>query len=42
MTEKLSIVVVGLGGVGSILIERLGRFLNYCDYEANMLLVDGD
>jgi molybdopterin/thiamine biosynthesis adenylyltransferase len=40
--NKLSIVVVGLGGVGSILIERLGRFLNYGEYEANMLLVDGD
>ena len=40
---KLNITVIGLGGVGSILIERLGRFLNYSnDYDAELLLVDGD
>jgi molybdopterin/thiamine biosynthesis adenylyltransferase len=41
--NKLGIVVVGLGGVGSILIERLCRFLNYSnDLSADILLVDGD
>ena len=40
---KLSITVIGLGGVGTILIERLCRFLNYSsDYDAELLLVDGD
>lgn len=38
----INIVVVGLGGVGSILIERLARFLNYGNYTAKLLLVDGD
>lgn len=41
--SNLDIVIVGLGGVGSILIERLCRFLNYStDLSANILLVDGD
>jgi molybdopterin/thiamine biosynthesis adenylyltransferase len=40
---KLDITVIGLGGVGSILIERLCRFLNFSrDVEAEILLVDGD
>lgn len=38
-----NIVVVGLGGVGSILIERLCRYLNYSgETDITMLLVDGD
>jgi molybdopterin/thiamine biosynthesis adenylyltransferase len=37
------IVVVGLGGVGSILIERLCRFLNFSnEAPPHILLVDGD
>jgi len=37
------IVVIGLGGVGSILIERLARFLNYSrDISCKILLLDGD
>ena len=41
--RKVYIVVIGLGGVGSILIERMGRFLNYNrDMETHLLLVDGD
>jgi molybdopterin/thiamine biosynthesis adenylyltransferase len=41
--NKMGIVVIGLGGVGSILIERLCRFLNYSnDLSADILLVDGD
>lgn len=41
--ENLRIVVIGLGGVGSILIERMCRFLNYShDLNAKILLVDGD
>ena len=40
---NLNITVIGLGGVGTILIERLCRFLNYsADYDAELLLVDGD
>ena len=40
---KMNITVIGLGGVGSILIERLCRFLNYSrEYDAELLLVDGD
>ena len=38
-----NIVVIGLGGIGSILIERLCRFLNYSnDLKASIILVDGD
>jgi len=41
--EKLDIVIVGLGGVGSILSERICRFLNYTgNFETKILLVDGD
>jgi molybdopterin/thiamine biosynthesis adenylyltransferase len=40
---KVSIKIVGLGGVGSILAERLCRFLNYSqDHEASIILIDGD
>jgi len=39
----MHISVIGLGGVGSILIERLGRFINYSrDLNPSILLVDGD
>lgn len=41
--NKIKIVIIGLGGVGSILSERLCRFLNFSgDMEAEILLVDGD
>ncbi len=41
--NELKIVIVGLGGVGSILSERLCRFLNYSRAsQINILLVDGD
>jgi molybdopterin/thiamine biosynthesis adenylyltransferase len=40
---SLDINIIGLGGVGSILIERLCRFLNFSnDFPANILLIDGD
>jgi len=40
---NMDITVIGLGGVGSILIERLCRFLNFSnDYDVEILLVDGD
>ena len=40
---RLPITIIGLGGVGSILAERLCRFLNYSrDLTADILLVDGD
>jgi len=39
----MNIKIVGLGGVGSILVERLCRFLNYAsDVDAIMTLADGD
>jgi len=39
----MNIVIIGLGGVGSILSERLSRFLNYSrDERSRILLVDGD
>ena len=40
----MRICVIGLGGVGSILIERLCRFLNYSGSDLNpeIVLVDGD
>jgi molybdopterin/thiamine biosynthesis adenylyltransferase len=41
--DRLGIVIIGLGGVGSILSERLCRFLNFSkDLTADILLVDGD
>jgi molybdopterin/thiamine biosynthesis adenylyltransferase len=40
---KVNIVVIGLGGIGSILIERLCRFINYSrDLTADVILADGD
>lgn len=43
MKEQLNIIIIGLGGVGTILSERLCRFINFCqDYNANIKLVDGD
>ena len=40
---NLNITIIGLGGVGSILVERLCRFINYSsDLIADILLVDGD
>ena len=39
----MNIKIVGLGGVGSILSERLCRFLNYgAEIPADITLVDGD
>jgi molybdopterin/thiamine biosynthesis adenylyltransferase len=39
----MNIKIIGLGGVGSILAERLCRFVNYTrDLNANITLVDGD
>ena len=43
MSKEMKIVVIGLGGVGSILCERLARFLNYsAELNAELYLVDGD
>ncbi len=40
---KLDIAIIGLGGVGSILLGRLSRFLNFSrDIEAKINLIDGD
>jgi len=42
-TTEHFISVIGLGGVGSILVERLCRFLNFSkDLTAELLLADGD
>ncbi len=40
----MNIKIIGLGGIGSILIERLCRFLNYsqADTHFNITLIDGD
>jgi len=39
----MNIKIIGLGGVGSILAERLCRFINYSrDVKAELMLVDGD
>lgn len=39
----MNIVIVGLGGIGSILCERLARFLKYsAEPGVSLLLVDGD
>lgn len=41
--DELNIVIVGLGGIGSILVENLSRFLNYSsNKEFKCFLVDGD
>jgi molybdopterin/thiamine biosynthesis adenylyltransferase len=41
--KELNIVIVGLGGVGTILAAKLGRFLNYSrEYNGRIMLVDGD
>ncbi len=39
----MNIVIIGLGGIGSILCERLARFLKYSgEPGTSLLLVDGD
>ena len=39
----MEIVIIGLGGIGSILCERMARFLTYSSEPGvSMLLVDGD
>jgi molybdopterin/thiamine biosynthesis adenylyltransferase len=40
----MDIIIIGLGGIGSILVERMARFLNYSnDFKgSHLLLVDGD
>jgi len=39
----MDITIIGLGGVGSILVERICRYINYSvNGELNVLLVDGD
>jgi len=39
----LSIKIIGLGGVGSVLCDKIARFLNYSkDIRANIMLIDGD
>lgn len=39
----MNLVVVGLGGIGSILVDRLCRYINYSkDLDVDMLLIDGD
>jgi molybdopterin/thiamine biosynthesis adenylyltransferase len=38
----MKIVIIGLGGVGSILCDNLSRYLNYSDIDASVNLVDGD
>jgi len=40
----MNIKIIGLGGIGSILIERLCRFLNYSQVDTNFVitLIDGD
>lgn len=40
---ELYITIIGLGGVGSVLSERMARYLNYSrEMKAEILLVDGD
>jgi len=38
----MEIIIIGLGGVGSILCDNLSRYLNYSDINASVSLVDGD
>jgi len=41
--KKISIKIIGLGGVGSVLCGRIARFLNYAkDIDSTLTLVDGD
>ena len=41
--KDYSIVIIGLGGIGSILCEKICRFLNYLDeVKSKVTLVDGD
>jgi len=41
--KSYSVIIIGLGGIGSILCEKICRFLNYLDeVKVNITLVDGD
>lgn len=37
-----TIKIIGLGGIGSILSEKISRFINYSNTKANVTLIDGD
>ena len=38
----MKILIIGLGGIGSILSNTISRFLNTKNYETKILLIDGD
>jgi len=41
--ECINIKIIGLGGIGSILSEKICRFLNYLNnFESHIKLIDGD
>lgn len=40
---KFNVTIIGLGGIGSILCEKISRFLNYNkNVETELTLIDGD
>lgn len=42
MSNTRKVKVVGLGGIGSYLVEPLARYLNYGDGHAEITVIDGD
>lgn len=40
--DQKRFIIAGLGGIGSVLSEKVSRFLNYKDGLYNIILVDGD
>lgn len=41
--DKKNFVIIGLGGIGSILVNHLARFLNYNQkFDSSIVLLDGD
>jgi molybdopterin/thiamine biosynthesis adenylyltransferase len=42
MRQSIQAKIIGLGGIGSYLVEPLARYLNFLDSPIEMTLIDGD
>lgn len=42
MKKTLKVKIIGLGGIGSYLVEPLARYLSHTQEDVEMMLVDGD
>ena len=40
--QGYKIKIIGLGGIGSVLVEHISRFINYSNNQSEITLIDGD